>query len=705
MAGNPNYNIRGALLTILNGMAPDSKHDADIAHLCHLMEWFREAGADSDFEIDRRFNMIAEALERSNDLRLNVKGYLEQFLKESRYRYTFAELGILGNETFGQAMKNRIFQRLLPATVEDKTVRESLSLMFTKPNDHEWLEKISVGSWERLFRVLEWLDPAMPLWIRIQHEMLEAMEMLAVRIAATGIDSEVVRCLGISDRHTSPFVEQLLELRSLIAQAHEKLGNQASLEDLGDHLDVLLDQCTKQIKKAYAQARVQGISVTLSMQLIRLEQSIARMRRLLQLIGALPSESRVASCVQFLCLLTREENRKHSIGDLWTSMTDKLALRITEHASQTGEKYATESRAEYWKIGRAAMGAGVVIAFLSLFKAIISGWHLPPFWEAVFFSLNYGIGFVIIHILGFTIATKQPAMTAARIAAAIDGANGKLSSADRVVELVTQVARTQFIAIWGNVIPAFLTALLVAAGLTLLFGASPVSVDKSNVMLLELNPFLSGALAHAAIAGIFLFLAGVISGYYDNLSIYHRIPDRLRKVAWLRKRLGVVRQEKLADYLGKNTGALAGNFFFGCMLGSAGFVGLILGLPIDIRHITFSAANFAYAIQAQEFALSTAALLLAGGCVLAIGMVNLGVSFALAFYTALRARGVRGLEGFKLTARVGRRFINSPAEFFYPPRVVGTEGVDGTPAPQPNAQQEQPQAQAADKAANARSSA
>lgn len=240
MATNPNYNIRGALLTILKGMGPDSEHEVDIAHLCHLMEWFREGAPGSDFEIERRFSMLLEALERSNDLRVQVKGYLEQFLKESRYRYTFAELGILGSETFGKAMKSRVFQRLLPATVDDKTVRESLNLMFPKADDHEWLGSISVESWTRLFFLLEWLDPRLPIWLRIQHEMLEALEMLAVRIAALGIEAEVVRCLGMSDRHTSPFVEQHLELRAMIAQAHERLNQFESLSDLGDHLDVLI---------------------------------------------------------------------------------------------------------------------------------------------------------------------------------------------------------------------------------------------------------------------------------------------------------------------------------------------------------------------------------------------------------------------------------------------------------------------------------
>lgn len=664
---NPNYNIRGALMTILNGMGPDGEHEADIVHLGHLMQWFREAAVGSDFELDRRFDMLCQALE-DPALLANVKGYLEQFLQESRYRYTFAELGILGSETFGQAMRNRIFHRLLPATVEDKTVRESLGLIFTHDRDHEWLGAISMDRWNQLFGLLGWTDPHMQLWRRVQHEMLEALEMLAVRIAALGIESEVVRCLGIEDRHTSPFVEQHLELRAMIVQAHEKLSAQQPLDELGDHLDVLLDQCRDQIKRAYAQAKVQGISVTLSMQLIRLEQSIERMRALLQMLGALPVQSRSAACVQFFCNLTREENRKHSISDLWRGLTDKLALRITEHASKSGEKYVTEGRSEYWKMARAAGGAGVVIAFLSLFKSYIGGWELPPFWEAVFFSLNYGIGFVLIHILGFTIATKQPAMTAARIAAAIESTNGRLSSQERVVDLITQVARTQFIAIWGNVIPAFIVATAVAVGLTFLVGSPPVAIEKADKMLLELHPFLSAAIPHAAIAGVFLFLAGVISGYYDNLSIYYRLPDRLRKVQWLKKRLGVVRLNRLADYLANNTGALMGNFLFGCMLGSAGFIGLMLGLPIDIRHITFAAANMAYGIQGHGFDLPWIEIAICAAGVLLIGATNLAVSFSFAFGTALRARGVRNLGSLALAGRLGKKFLTSPMAFFYPPK-------------------------------------
>ncbi len=49
-------------------------------------------------------------------------------------------------------------------------------------------------------------------------------------------------------------------------------------------------------------------------------------------------------------------------------------------------------------------------------------------------------------------------------------------------------------------------------------------------LLHDLHPLRGLALLYAAIAGVYLFLSGLISGYYDNLSLYHRVPVRLRRV-------------------------------------------------------------------------------------------------------------------------------------------------------------------------------
>ncbi|WP_323551227.1 hypothetical protein, partial [Pseudomonas sp. RTS4] len=75
----------------------------------------------------------------------------------------------------------------------------------------------------------------------------------------------------------------------------------------------------------------------------------------------------------------------------------------------------------------------------------------------------------------------------------------------------------------------------------------------------------------------------MISGYYDNKASYSNIPARLRQLKWLKRLLGQARLQHVTEYIGNNLGALAGNFFFGIMLGSIGQYGNFFGLPVDIR--------------------------------------------------------------------------------------------------------------------------
>ena len=188
-----------------------------------------------------------------------------------------------------------------------------------------------------------------------------------------------------------------------------------------------------------------------------------------------------------------------------------------------------------------------------------------------------------------------------------------------------------------------------------------------KIGLHDLHPFASLALFHAAIAGCYLFLSGLISGYHDNIAIYNRIPQRIEQLRWLERLIGPHRLRQLASYIENNLGALAGNFWFSVFLGSTATLGLNLGLPLDIRHITFSAANLATAVVSldqqvpwQVFAISTLGVLL-------VGVINLTVSFGLALLVALKARHVRFRYARPLLAALGRRMITSPPDFVRPP--------------------------------------
>jgi site-specific recombinase len=351
-----------------------------------------------------------------------------------------------------------------------------------------------------------------------------------------------------------------------------------------------------------------------------------------------------------------------------------LARNVTENASRTGEHYVADSRNELGAMFLSSAGAGVVIGFMALFKILMSYLRAAPLVEAFLFSMNYSVGFMFIHVLHFTVATKQPAMTASRIAAGLHSKDGRNIDLDSMAELINKVFRTQYMAVLGNLATAIPVAWLIAMGWRKLTGHHLVSPEKAMHLLRDIDPIHEPTLIYAAIAGVCLFVAGLISGYYDNQALYTRWAQRisqLRGLSWL---LGRERLERLGVYMENNLGGLMGNFFFGVMLGVMPLIGFLTGIPLDIRHVTFSSANFATAMVGLDHNVSWELIVTSVVGFLAIGTVNLLVSFGLALWVALRSRQVRFKHGWQLTRALGRRFLEGPISFF-----IGSAAEEAAP--------------------------
>jgi site-specific recombinase len=296
------------------------------------------------------------------------------------------------------------------------------------------------------------------------------------------------------------------------------------------------------------------------------------------------------------------------------------------------------------------------------------------FVEAFLFSMVYGLGFVLIYLLGMTVATKQPAMTAQTLAGLLGEVRPtRQAELDGLVDVVAAVCRSQLAAIAGNVVMALPVAIAIGFWLGQLQGHPVIPLEKGAHLLGDLDP-LSWALPHAAIAGFYLFLSGLITGYFDNRAAYRDIGIRIARLRWLRRLAGTARAAGIGAYIQDHLGGIMGNFLFGCMLGSTGVVGIILGLPLDIRHIAFSSANLGYALIGFDFALPFKAILWAALGIALIGLTNLAVSFALALRTALGARGVRFGHWGALLKAIWARFRSAPRSFVLPPRGTATDG-------------------------------
>ena len=124
----------------------------------------------------------------------------------------------------------------------------------------------------------------------------------------------------------------------------------------------------------------------------------------------------------------------------------------------------------------------------------------------------------------------------------------------------------------------------------------------------------------------------------------------------------------MTAYVENNLGALAGNFYFGCLLGGMAGLGVLLGLPIDIRHITFSSAFAGFSLVGLDFDVTWQVLLAAFLGIWLIGTMNLVVSFSLALYVAMKSRKVTFAQWRQLVVALGKRFVTQPLQFFLPPK-------------------------------------
>ena len=579
----------------------------------------------------------------------------------------YIDSGIQPSSGFFTELARRIGHKLLPDAVNPAYLKDLFSQIFPKKGDEVWVAAVPDAIWLQLVHALRFNEISAEKAVECQKSLLAAAQVLSYRLAASGLEHELIRHHPGIEYHDSPFITQNVELQALLALPLEKQ------HDVG-HILVMLDQCCEVIVKIRRNSAQTGTSVRLTFLLQRMSQQIRRLESLLGIIRlARNGDDAGMEMVRLFKTLVSAERHKNNVHQHFKENVELMALRVTENASRTGEHYITETRSEYFSLMRSAMGAGVIIAFMAMLKIMAAKHHYAPLTEAILFSLNYGLGFVLIHILHFTVATKQPAMTAAAIAASIDASDRKNKNLDKLVTIIAQTVRSQTIAILGNVILALPVAMLVGWLIFSMSGEHFITPEKAHAMLDSNDPLHSAAVFYAAIAGVCLFLSGLIAGYHDNLAVYNKIPQRLRALRWLEWLLGPARLDRVARYVENNLGALAGNFYFGCLLGGMSGLGVLLGLPIDIRHITFVSAFAGYSFVALDFMFSWQVLAIAMLGILLVGITNLVVSFSLALYVAMKSRKVTFAQWRLLLKTLVKRLIQNPALFLLPPKSVKAE--------------------------------
>lgn len=606
---------------------------------------------------------VCSLLEDDEEVRGGVRAYSSRLALSARTSSALADLGLLPAHGLFTELRQRLFTRLLPSNRPPHELTEILRFVLD-PVDASWLETIDDTQLARLLGLFA--PDAAPALHAIEHGALRAIDLLAHRLAAAGEDPVLFDFDPAALDYESPFLAQAEQVLALTLGLRTRLVRQADAVPAasGDddrHARVLLHQCSEATTRIRRRAPQTGATIRLTYELERIEDLIDRLSLLLDTVASDPAVASAARTALFRRLV-RAQGEIERIGPLLRRGSYLVASEIVSHAGRTGEHYIGRTRREYGAMWLAAGGAGVIVALLASIKVGLALVAAPPLVEAALFSANYVGGFVLVQLLALTIATKQPAMTAAALASSVDTKRPKETRA--LVETIQCLVRSQLAAILGNC----LVALPAAIGLSLLFavcfGVPIASVEKAHHLLEEIDPLHGLAIPYAAITGVWLTTSGIVAGYVSSSVMARHVPERMRRSEVLRRRLGQAGAERFARFVETGAGAIVGSIVLGVLLGSTGTLGHMLGLPIDIRHVSFSSANLGLAIATlgvDNVHVVRSLLGIAG-----IGATNLAVSFSLSLGLALHAKRTRLRDVPTLTRDLVRSLVRELPSWLLP---------------------------------------
>ena len=611
------------------------------------------------------FEVFLAYLKNNEEIKNNFRDYLFILFSNKSFAKALTDANILSENAFFPELKKRISYKFLPPVEDENTISYIISkVLFNPKSDSDYIKNINPEDGSEFFKLME-IEKISTL-PKVKKELLISANILALRSVGNALEAGITKMVPEYKNFDNPFVALQSELDSLIGRFKKDKDLQIDSKDVDyKQIKIYLQQCLDFVDKAFKNACKFGISSKINQSLLKIRQQLRRIQDIIPILVVDTEEDILTNSKNMVSNTLKYNSHRNNIRELIDDSTRLISHLITSHTAETGTHYIATSPKEYLKMFWKASGGGIIVGFLCIFKMMMSYSHGSEFSHAVLYSLNYAFGFIIIYLLGFTLATKQPAMTAATMAKVLSDESSSEKNYKEFANLVAKLSRTQFIAFVGNVLWSFPVALAIIYGMDW-FLEKNFAIAKADKLLKDLTPIESKAILHACIAGFFLFISGIISGNISNSSIFNQIPERISQSPFLNQVIGAKNSKKLSDFYTKHWAGIISNFWFGIFLGVIAPLGVFLGLDLDIRHITFSAGNFALALYGKGFDIDTYTFTISLVTIFLIGAFNFIVSFGLSMLLAFRSRKVNFGELTIIYKTILKYFIKNPLRFFIP---------------------------------------
>ena len=627
-----------------------------------LFQWIRGDRTSTQAAV-ARIQVFIEAVQRQPEVQARLQAWWETLIQTVDITPLLADFGFAPRTAFVSELAERLRRKLLPGTPETTDAAELFPLVAPTRFDAQWMSALEDSQVGQLAALLS-ADPARDTR-RWQHSLMDAITYCTAQIRATGFAPELRLRMNRSSPHARAFHALPGDVQALRTVFFQSVRDEAALQAAVKQYRERLDACRQAVNSIYAHLEENGISVGM---VFRLRQLRARMLRERELLDALLSPKPALAALKLLVRRVTIAQESKSIGALISANSSLLSAKMAERSAETGEHYITRNRADYREMLGAAMGGGAITALTTLLKFMVVGIGLSAFWSGFWASVAYAGSFVLIQLLHFTLATKQPAMTAPAMAAKLKDIDSDETptTLEDFVDEVTHLVRSQVAAVFGNVFMVVPAVLLVNAAVQLLLGRPMIS-NASAHHVLESLTLLGPTLLWAAFTGVVLFLSSMIAGWVENWFVLHHMGSAMRHNPRFTAVLGAERAARWSVFTREHVSGFASNISLGFMLGLIPAFTGFFGVELELRHVTLSTGQLAAAGASLGLeAFRHAAIWWCIAAIPLIGALNLGVSFYFAFRLALQANNVSTRDRARIRAAIWARWRSHPRSFFVP---------------------------------------
>ncbi len=634
--------------------------DKGLEYLIELVKQIRPSSPRNTEEAEIKFKALLYQLQQDISSLVSLRSALRSQFQNSEVLPALLESGLISSRGFVQELTGKIKHKILPELQEPTNFLYVISRVFFKHTDHIWVKSIDRELWKKLFRLLRVHINMNNL--QLIGQLKEALRILSFRIATLSLEKEVVQRFGQYQDTLAPFLDQNKLVTVLLENEHDPRNAQLILYNIQEHLY----NCRQSIVWLRDQGMYYGTSLSQTFLTTRIIQMIDRM---LLISDVLDRDNKLDEdrFINYFITVITNENKKSSLREFLSDNLGLLAYQIAEHKGKKGEKYISTNSAEFKQLFWSAVGGGFIVSVVAVVKNLLTKIPMAPFWAGVAYSTNYAAGFVLMDRTNSTLATKQPAYTASAVANSLDSKKQKgKPDLKNLAITIGNISRSQIASFAGNLVIVFPLTYGIVWAMDRFLNYRIVDGNQAMQLLKDQHPYQSFALLYACFTGVFLFASGIISGYVENHMVYGKLPERLRQHPVLSHTMSEKKLNRLVDLMTRYSGALTGSIALGFFLGMSSAVGKIFAIPFDIRHITISAGNAAIGYFGLEQKVEWTYLLIVLAGVLGIGFLNFFVSFSLAFFVALKSRGLLMRDYPELFRFVLRYFKKYPKDFLLP---------------------------------------